>query len=221
MTRWKERDGDHAEDDMSELAGRLAKPLRRPERVGPGFRASVMADVRTMPCPLAGVSEGDDVSRPAVPLCIEPAQTAEASHAGRRRAWMGAGGALLLAAGVAAFAVLGNRNNNAPAHGAATTAAVPDTVYMVRFVFVAPEAASVALVGDFNHWNRGETLLASASRDGVWTVSLPLAAGRHEYAFIVNGTEWTSDPAATRVLDDWGTESSVVTVGQRQRAPST
>jgi hypothetical protein len=39
-----------------------------------------------------------------------------------------------------------------------------------------------------------------------------LTPGRHEYAFIVNGTRWVADPLAVKTSDDFGTESSVIRV---------
>lgn len=81
-----------------------------------------------------------------------------------------------------------------------------------QFVLVAPRAASVSLVGDFNDWNPARTPLRAAT-DGVWSTVLPLAPGRYRYAFLVNGVEWQADPAAPAALDDeFGTPSSVVTV---------
>ncbi len=48
---------------------------------------------------------------------------------------------------------------------------------------------------------------------GVWTVSLTLPVGRHQYAFVVDREEWAADPAAPpAVSDDFGTPNSVVTV---------
>ena len=44
-----------------------------------------------------------------------------------------------------------------------TTAAVSELGQTVQFVFVAPEAASVAVVGDFNDWNAGATPLVQTS----------------------------------------------------------
>ena len=94
-----------------------------------------------------------------------------------------------------------------------------DTVQLVRFVFVDSGAASVALVGDFNEWTRGATELKPSGAPGVWSVSVPLTPGRHEYAFIVNGTRWVADPLAVKSSDDFGTESSVIrvaTAGKRE-----
>jgi hypothetical protein len=101
---------------------------------------------------------------------------------------------------------------------AATPAAARgrDTVFVTRFVFVAPDAKQVALVGDFNDWKQNATPLvrvAQGGRGGVWTVELPLAAGRYSYAFLIDGHRWTPDPAAPRAVgDDFGRPSSVVTV---------
>ena len=86
----------------------------------------------------------------------------------------------------------------------------------VRFVIVAPGASSVSLVGDFNSWNLGATPLAATEREGVWSVTVPLAAGRHEYAFVVDGVRWIADPSAPRAgSSDFGAANSVVTVTGR------
>jgi hypothetical protein len=40
-----------------------------------------------------------------------------------------------------------------------------------------------------------------------------LPAGRHEYAFLVDGERWVADPnAPSSIEDEFGVESSVVTV---------
>jgi len=93
-----------------------------------------------------------------------------------------------------------------------TLVATRDTVEFVRFVLVDSAARSVSVVGDFNGWKRDETPLNVASKPGVWSVSLPLSPGRHEYAFIVDGKRWVVDPASIAASDEFGTESSVVLV---------
>lgn len=98
----------------------------------------------------------------------------------------------------------------APVAHAAAAGAVP-----MQFVYVAPGARSVSIVGDFNDWVPGATPLVRAGTGGMWVVSVPLGPGRHEYAFVVDGTEWMPDPSAPRALgDDFGAPSSVVTVGE-------
>jgi 1,4-alpha-glucan branching enzyme len=90
----------------------------------------------------------------------------------------------------------------------------PDTT-VIQFVFVAPKATSVSLVGDFNGWDVARTPLQPADGSGMWSVTLPLPPGRHRYAFVVDGTRWTLDPAAPRAVeDDFGSPNSVVTVGE-------
>ena len=81
-----------------------------------------------------------------------------------------------------------------------------------QFVLVAPQAASVSLVGDFNDWDPARSPMQTAQ--GVWATTVPLPPGRYRYAFLVNGVEWRADPGAPRARDDeFGTPSSVITVG--------
>lgn len=126
---------------------------------------------------------------------------------------------LALAAGITAIiaisgVAIGSRMS-AGSRPVARAAAAPsrDTVQIVRFVFVAPEAKSVELVGDFNGWAKGTTELKHSGAPGVWAVSVPLSPGRHEYAFIINRSRWVADPLAVKRSDDFGTESSVIRVG--------
>ena len=84
---------------------------------------------------------------------------------------------------------------------------------VVRFVIQAPGASTVSLVGDFNAWNVGATPLEATEREGIWTVTVPLPAGRHEYAFVVDGVRWMPDPNAPSAgTADFGPANSVVTV---------
>ena len=83
----------------------------------------------------------------------------------------------------------------------------------VQFVVVAPGAASVSLVGDFNDWDGAATPMHAATSGALWSVTVPLTPGRYRYAFLVNGSRWLADPAAPRVQDDYDAPSSVVTVG--------
>ena len=70
----------------------------------------------------------------------------------------------------------------------------------------------MALVGDFNGWAKSATELTASEVAGVWTITLPLPPGRHQYAFLIDGEQWVIDPTAIIVRDDFGTETSVVTV---------
>lgn len=92
--------------------------------------------------------------------------------------------------------------------------AVHDTV--IKFVLVAPHAATVSVVGDFNNWQA--TPMTRTPTGGTWRVAIPLRPGRHIYAFVVNGangsTQWVADPTAPLAPEDGlGAPNSVVLVG--------
>ena len=82
-----------------------------------------------------------------------------------------------------------------------------------QFVLVAPGAASVSIVGDFNDWSTSATPLTRTVGDGVWSVTVPLGPGRYRYAFVVDGTTWRPDPVAPGADDEFGRSNSVETVG--------
>lgn len=83
----------------------------------------------------------------------------------------------------------------------------------VVFVWPAPpDAKAVAVVGDFNGWEG--TDLSDADGDGIWTASIPLAPGRYEYAFIVDGQWKGQDPLADEYIQSFGAFSSVRYIGR-------
>lgn len=86
-----------------------------------------------------------------------------------------------------------------------------DSVY-VRFELYAPRASHVALAGTFNRWDAAATPLVRVGKDGMWTVTLALPSGQHQYGFLVDGRNWVPDPAAPTVDDGFGRRNSVVSV---------
>ena len=86
-----------------------------------------------------------------------------------------------------------------------------ESVY-VRFELFAPHANRVSLAGTFNRWDPTATPLVRVGKDGMWTVTLALPSGQHQYGFIVDGRNWTPDPAAPTVDDGFGRRNSVVSV---------
>jgi hypothetical protein len=194
-------------DDKAQLkdaafAERVAASLRAPERAHPSFEKRLMEKV---------LIEGRVLYKTAA---------ASPNNSWWRTEWIiriSPRGGVAIAAGIAALiavsSVLGSRISARSQQPSVTAAPARDTVQLVRFVFVDSGASTVALVGDFNEWTRGATQLKRSGAPGVWTVSVPLTPGRHEYAFIVNGSRWVADPLAVKSSDDFGTESSVIRIG--------
>lgn len=162
---------------------------RAPVALSPGFDARVMAAVRSR-----GVRRG--AVRRAVAWLGAPREVRVVV-----RPWM----AGVLAA-AAALVVLVARPE-APATGGVS----------VRFVLQAPEAQTVALAGTFNQWDSEVTPLVR-SDGGLWTATLVLPAGEHEYAFVVDGERWVPDPAAPGVDDGFGRRNSVLTLSDAGRS---
>jgi len=126
-----------------------------------------------------------------------------AANITRRPAWAAA-----LAAGVVAVISVGILHDVRTTRVSAAVQTIP-----VQFVLVAPEARSVAVVGDFNNWGLNDTALVAENHNGVWSVSAPVHTGVHRYAFLVNGKQWVADPTAPRAAgDDFGQPSSALVV---------
>ena len=176
----------------------VAKPLRAPVRARDGFEARVMAAVRT--------PERSSV----LAWVVRPRVLRLSPLAG-----------LAAAAGIALAVLSLDRARSAgeqprvAAVPAAPAAARVDTVQLVQFMLVAPNARTVSVVGDFNDWDSAATPLREAADAGVWTITVPLTPGRHQYVFMVNGNRWTPDPAAPLAVEDsFGMPNSVITVGE-------
>lgn len=93
--------------------------------------------------------------------------------------------------------------------------AAAQTVW-VRFELAAPQAHEVRLVGSFNRWAAPGIPLRPSRVPGVWTVTIPLPVGEHQYLFVVDGAQWVPDPGAHAQVDDgFGHANSVIVVGPR------
>jgi hypothetical protein len=196
-------------ESQDTLAARIAGPLKGSERANATFADRVMHAVRAE---ARGKRQGTDPGassswwRRSVTVSVSPL-SGLALAAGLATVVLG--GARLLS--------MGERSASAPQ----SVAARSDTVHVVRFVFVAPGASTVALAGDFNRWDVNAHQLRPVGADGVWSASVALTPGRHEYAFVIDGTRWVADPvAATTIADEFGGQSSVVTVGGPRRPRS-
>lgn len=145
---------------------------------------------------------------------------------------MAAAATLVLAAGIAGFALRGViASHIAPMRGEVATSApgvatdavpvhavAPDrnaeAPISTQFVLEAPGAERVSLVGAFNAWDERATPLVRDRATGLWTVTVPLAPGRHVYGFMVDDSALTLDPRAPTTRDpELGTNASVILVG--------
>jgi len=80
------------------------------------------------------------------------------------------------------------------------------TKLLVQFRLQTSEASTVRLAGSFSDWQPTHTLREMPP--GVWTVTLPLSPGIHDYAFVVDGERWVVDPSAPVVDDGFGGTNS-------------
>ncbi len=95
---------------------------------------------------------------------------------------------------------------------AAPAVAVTPVVY-VQFALTAKDAQSVAVAGDFNGWSTDAGVLRDADGDGVWVGLVPVTPGMHKYMFVINESEWVTDPRAEAYVDDgFGMRNAVIGV---------
>jgi hypothetical protein len=177
---------------------RAIELLKEPVRIDPALDMRVMAEIESLPAPLGWkrrVWSAIDWLIRGRTVRISPL------------------GGLAAAAGIAAIVVfaqseLGSYDESTPAMAAQQGSTV-------QFVIVVPTAIEVSLVGDFNDWNPSATPMQLVAENRVWSVTIPLNAGRYRYAFLVDGNTWLSDPSAPPVGDDeFGRPGSVVTIGE-------
>ncbi len=81
----------------------------------------------------------------------------------------------------------------------------------IVFSYLAPDAGAVFLAGDFNGWD-ASALPMVRGEEGIWTVTVVLKPGDHEYKFVADG-QWMTDPDNPRQKSDpFGGSNSVLAV---------
>jgi hypothetical protein len=70
---------------------------------------------------------------------------------------------------------------------------------------------TVTLAGSFNNWDVKAVTMTGPDKDGFYSVHRTLPRGVYEYKFVVNGTEWFTDPNNLRTTGSVG--NSVLTLG--------
>jgi len=79
----------------------------------------------------------------------------------------------------------------------------------VTFSVRAEVGSKVFLAGSFNNWDPTAKEMVDKKGDGLFTVTVSLPAGSHQYKFVIDGT-WCADPeCADWVQNDHGTLNSV------------
>lgn len=203
---------DHELDNF--LQG-IVGELKRPVRLDSQFDARVMAAIDE---PHVLAMSVDRAQRPRRPWLLRPRTIAVSPLVG-----------FLAAASLVGIVVMSS--SGAPGQKTAITASAPDELPIVpvanirrapsremqnvQFVLHAPQASSVAIVGDFNDWDETQSKMSLASTDGVWSLTLPLTPGRHEYQFVIDGKQRIADPAAPQATSDFDSPNSIVTVSAR------
>lgn len=110
--------------------------------------------------------------------------------------------ALAAAAAVVALVLVPRQ---APPAGSQVAGAPADPHLFVQFRLDAP-ASRVQLAGSFTNWEPRYDLRESAP--GIWTITVPLTQGVHDYAFVVDGQQWLPDPYAPQIGDGFGGTNS-------------
>jgi len=185
----------------------IAREAQRPVVTDPAARERVMSAVRAEPAPQRRSRVWQRVLEPRA-FRLSPITST------------------LLAAGLVGIGVITgkvvNNRDVQPSVGEAKPPAVaqqlPVSDTVVKFVFVAPRASQVSVVGDFNGWNASTTPMVRTANDSVWTVTLPLTTGRHVYSFVVDGSSWNADPAAPLAPDDGFGHANSVRIVRRGSA---
>jgi hypothetical protein len=92
-----------------------------------------------------------------------------------------------------------------PSNGPQVAGEAADPHVFVQF-HLETAAMRVQLAGSFTNWQPSYELHQSAP--GVWTITVPLTQGVHDYAFVVDGQQWVPDPHAPQIGDGFGGTNS-------------
>jgi hypothetical protein len=111
----------------------------------------------------------------------------------------------LAAAAVACFTVVKRSGGVLWADG-------DEATQSVHFEVHAPSAHRVSLVGDFDAWNPSALPMRRSTNGTAWGIDVHLPAGRHAFAYAVDGRLMIDSTAALAVDDNFGVPSSIVVV---------
>jgi hypothetical protein len=113
-----------------------------------------------------------------------------------RPAFALAGGAM-----IAMLVLFASMRGGDPAVGTEQAGGMQGPHLFVQFRLDAA-ASRVQLAGSFTNWEPRYELRQAAP--GIWTITVPLTQGVHDYAFVVDGQQWVADPYAPQIGDGFG-----------------
>jgi hypothetical protein len=189
--------------ELDPIVERIAFEARRPVTVDPDARERLLAAIHAETA----------------------ADRASGSYAAARRSFVfSTPQVAALAAGLVGIGVLfgsitrtGRDSQSTGQSPTAVAPQLPASDTLVTFIFAAPSAAKVSVVGDFNQWDAASTPMKRFGTSGYWTVTVPISVGRHLYSFLAvgkDGERWSADPNAPAAPDGFGRASSVLLVGK-------
>jgi hypothetical protein len=188
-------------DSLDPELRQIVAEARRPVAMGEGARNRLVQAIRSEPAS----------TRARLEWALRPRHFAMPPWA-----------AAAMAAGLVGIGVIGGTlvtdrdgpSAEQPSAVVAGTPQLPDSLVprTIKFVLVAPAAARVSVVGDFNGWNTSATPMQTQGVNGMWTVYVPLQPGLHTYSFVVDG-QFVNDPTAPLAPDDgFGSRNSIMLV---------
>lgn len=81
----------------------------------------------------------------------------------------------------------------------------------ITFVYSAPQAASVLVVGDFTQWEASPIGLVQ-EQAGIWKTTVTLKPGKYQYRLLVDG-QWQNDPGCPDLQpNEFGSANCVLSV---------
>lgn len=200
------------DSELDPIIERIAREARRPVAVGSDAKERLLAAVRAEPAPDTAADGVVDAPRRSG-VTLSPARFA-AMAAGL----VGLGALLGTGFGLGRDSQQIGQPQVVAADGTSPRLPAPPSDTMMTFVIVVPNASNVSVVGDFNQWNTTAMPMERLGNNGAWTVTVPIAAGRHLYSFFAvgaDGERWIADPNAPAAPDDgFGRANSVVFVGK-------
>ncbi|MFO7849728.1 MAG: isoamylase early set domain-containing protein [Spirochaetia bacterium] len=87
-------------------------------------------------------------------------------------------------------------------------------VATIHLTLEAPNAQSVAVVGDWNDWNPQKHQMKDEEGNGIWELRVQVKRGEeYRYQFLINGEKWIPDPnAPLQVEDGFGGTDSILNI---------